>query len=63
MLFPTFYFDLFQQNVTTDSIDSSAFNKIIASIEQYKMLLNNIYDICFDQNKRTFYIDWILIDR
>ena len=32
-------------------------------IEQYKMLLNNIYDICFDQNKRTFYIDWILIDR
>lgn len=63
MLFPTFYFDLFQQNVTTDSIDSSAFNKIIASIEQYKVLLNNIYNICFDQNKRTFYIDWILIDR
>ncbi len=60
MLFPTFYFDLFQQNVLTNSINSSDFDKIIDSIEQYKILLNKIYDICFYQNKMDCYVEWIL---
>lgn len=59
MLFPTYYFDLFQQNVLSSSIDESMFNQIIGLVEQYKILLKNIYNICFFQNKTNLYIEWI----
>lgn len=63
LLFPTFYFDLFQQNVLTNSINPSTFDKIIDSIEQYRLFLKNIYNICFYQNKEELHIDWILTDK
>lgn len=63
LLFPTFYFDLFQQNVLTNSVNPSTFDKIIDSIEQYRLLLKNIYNICFYQNKEEIHIDWILTDK
>lgn len=59
MLFPTYYFDLFQQNVLSNSVDESIFNHIIGSVEQYKTLLKDMYNIFFYQNKADFYIEWI----
>ncbi len=55
MLFPTYYFDLYEK-IITNEIKEEEIKKIISKVDKYEQLLKHIY---FNFKNNNLYIEWL----
>lgn len=60
MLFPTYYFDLFEQMILSNkSFEEKLVKEVIEKAEEYRLILKILHNEYFDKTQSNFYIEWI----